>query len=47
MIEMTTASGSVIEISYDDFRISDNLGNYSIVHLGKYSASTGEFNVFT
>ncbi|PIK38029.1 putative ficolin-2-like [Apostichopus japonicus] len=40
MIEMTTASGSVIEISYDDFRISDKLGNYSIVHLGKYSVST-------
>ncbi|XP_071836241.1 uncharacterized protein [Apostichopus japonicus] len=40
VIEMTSSNGSLIQVSYDNFRISDEFSNYKFVSLGQYSGIT-------
>ncbi|XP_071836831.1 fibrinogen-like protein A [Apostichopus japonicus] len=40
VIEMTLSNGSLIQVSYDNFRISDEFGNFKFVSLGQYSGRT-------
>ncbi|PIK39909.1 putative fibrinogen-like protein A-like [Apostichopus japonicus] len=40
VIEMTSSNGSLIRVSYLNFRISDEFSNYELFSLGHYSGKT-------
>lgn len=40
-IEMTKADGSMFNLSYDDFRISDGFSNYKLVSVGQANLTSG------
>lgn len=42
VIDLTISNGSMIRLSYDDFRIGDEFSEFKLANLGQYLGNTGK-----